>query len=185
MVLSDKDIKIAVHQGRIKVTPFDETLVDSCGLGIKIGNQFRIFKKIAHDWLDPFEDQEIHTELIEKKGEGFLLQPGEFVLASSKEYLSMPNDLAARLIPRNSLSRLGVILVGNGGMVEPGFHGNLTFTIGNISKIPVMLKENMHFCKLIFEALSCAADIPYHQKKGSKYHLQQGPVASRLHLEKM
>ncbi|MFH1683145.1 MAG: dCTP deaminase [Candidatus Woesearchaeota archaeon] len=184
MILSDKDIKVAVHQGRIKITPFDEQLVDSSGLGIRINSQFRIFKKIAHDWLDPFEDQDIHTELIEKKEEGFLLQPGEFVLASSKEYLAMPNDLAARLIPRNSLSRLGIILVGSAGIVEPGFEGNLTFTIGNISKIPVLLRENMHFCKLVFEPLSSSAEIPYHLQRGSKYNLQKGPVASRLHLEK-
>ena len=158
-------------------------MVDSCGLGLRLGHQIRIFKEVNLD-LNPFEDHEIHTQLVRPENGKFIIKPGEFVLCSSLEYVSLPEDLAARLLSRNSLNRLGIILVGTAGMIEPGFEGNLTFAIGNVSRTPVILYPEMHFCKLVFETLTSSAEVPYYKQKGSKYNKQKGPVASRLHLER-
>ena len=183
MILSDKDLKIAICQGKIRVKPFDEDMVDSSGLGLRLSNQARIFKTINLPSLDS-QDLGMQTDLVTINEGGLIVKPGEFILASNQEYLSLPDNLAARVISRVSLSRLGIVMIGTAGLVEPGFEGNLTFAIGNISKNPITLRPGMHFCKLIFEPLTSSSEVPYHKQKRSKYNQETGPTPSRLHLEK-
>lgn len=186
MILSDKEIEKLLSEKKINVDPLDINLIGPSGLDLRLGYQMRVFKdKTDVEYLNPFDpDSEHATELIEPEEGRFILYPDQLVLASTLERIEMPEDLMARLESRSSLTRLGLVILGTSGSVDPGFRGHLTIPIINSGKLPIILYPEMCFCKLVFETMSGKAATPYHARKSSKYVDQKGPVASRLHLEK-
>jgi len=185
MILSDKDIEKLLSEKKIVVNPLDTNLVGPSGLDLRMGYHIRVFKDIDKEYLNPFDpESENATELAEPEEGRFILYPDQLILATTLERIEMPEDLVGRLESRSSLTRLGLVILGTSGSVEPGFKGALTIPIMNIGKLPVVLYPEMCFCKLAFETMTTHAVKPYHARKTSKYHEQEGPVASRLHMEK-
>src|SRR5438105_4340636 len=97
MILSDGDIKNAIKDGRIKISPQPEfaTSLGACNLDLQLGDVYRVFNHSRTPYIDPQNSQtlaEITTEIIIKPGEAFTLHPGEFILAMTREYVSMPDD---------------------------------------------------------------------------------------------
>lgn len=185
MILSDKDIEKLLAEKKIVIEPLDSNLVGPSGLDLRLGYQIRVFKDIDVEYLNPFDPaSENATELIDPEEGKFIIYPDQLVLATTLERIEMPENLVARLESRSSLTRLGLIILGTSGSVEPGFKGHLTIPIMNTGKLPVLLYPEMCFCKLAFETMTTQAATPYHARKTSKYHEQVGPVASRLHMEK-
>lgn len=109
----------------------------------------------------------------------FVLHPGEFTLASTLEFIRLPRDIAARLEGRSSLARLGVSVHATAGFVDPGFEGQLTFELTNVSKLPVRLKPGLRLAQLCFFKIS-ACQVPYDVRKHSKYGGAFGPVLSKI-----
>lgn len=178
MILSDKDIKEALKEGKLKIEPFDESQIMPVGVDLRLGNEFRRFKLDIKSHIDPSKDTfEDSTELIKiNDNDSFILHPGEFVLGITKEYIELPNDIAARIDGRSSLGRLGIIVHSTAGHVDPEFKGRLTLEISNIGKLPVSLIPNMKFCSLIFEKISSPVEKGY---KG-KYLGQLSPTTSKI-----
>jgi len=176
MILSDKHIKQYIKEGKIKVEPFDESLIMPVGIDLRLGNEFRKFNLDIKSHINPSKDLlEDSTELI-KSDKEFIIHPGDFVLGVTKEYIELPNDLAARIDGRSSLGRLGIIVHSTAGHVDPGFKGRLTLEISNIGKLPVSLIPNMKFCSLIFEKLTSSVERGY----SGKYLGQKSPTASKI-----
>ena len=178
MILSDKDIKQYLKEGKLKIEPFDESQIMPVGIDLKLGNEFRKFRLDVKSHINPSTDSlEDTTELI-KIGDKdlFVLHPGDFVLGVTKEYIELPCDLAARIDGRSSLGRLGIIVHSTAGHVDPGWEGRLTLEISNIGKLPVSLIPNMKFCSLIFEKISSTVEKGYR----GKYLGQSGPDASKI-----
>jgi len=96
----------------------------------------------------------------------FVLHPGGFVLGSSLEYLSFPNDLMAYVIGRSSLGRLGLI-VATAVLVQPGFSGYLTLEITNLGNLPIVLFPGLQIAQLVFHTLNYEDALPY---KGKYFH---------------
>jgi len=116
-------------------------------------------------------------------GEFHVIEPGDFHLGSTIEYIRMPNDLVGRLEGRSSLGRLGIVIHSTAGYIDPGFEGNLTLEISNLGTKPVLLAPKMRICQLSLELLSSPAEIPYGERRKSKYKFQMGPVGSQLHQD--
>ena len=122
------------------------------------------------------------TELEVIEGEQpFILHPGEFVLAVTKERVEIPADLVGRLDGKSSLGRLGLIVHSTAGFVDPGFSGRLTLELTNIANLPIMLYHDMPISQISFVRLTTAADKPYGAGSGSKYQGQTGPEPSRYY----
>ncbi|MEP7018750.1 MAG: dCTP deaminase, partial [Actinomycetota bacterium] len=119
--------------------------------------------------------------LIEvERDEPFILHPGEFVLGSSFEVVTLPDDLAARLEGKSSLGRLGLVTHSTAGFVDPGFSGHVTLELSNVATLPIKLWPGMKVGQLCFFKLSSPAENPYGSAKyGSRYQGQRGPTASR------
>lgn len=188
MVLSDRDIKKAIAAGRIKITPKPNyaTQLGSCMIDLQLGNVYRVFNHSKTPYLDPQNPktlEEVTTEIRIKDGEAFTLHPGEFILAMTKEYISMPDDLTGRLEGRSSIGRLGVVIHSTAANIECGFRGNITLELANMGRIPVMLYPGMRICSLSFEELTSPAEIPYYKKKSAKYVGQKSPEASKIGQE--
>lgn len=188
MVLSDRDIKKALKSGRIKISPKPDLSLQlgSCSIDLRLGSRFRIFEHSKFPYIDPSSKLagNMTTEITVKDKDPFILQPGDFCLATTVESFSLPNDLLARLEGRSSLGRLGIVVHSTASIFEPGWDGVVVMELGNLGRMPVALYPGMRVCALTFEELSSPADIPYNKKKSAKYIGQSAPVASKIALEK-
>jgi len=189
MILSDRDIKKYLKQGKILITPLKnpEVQIQPSSVDLRLGNQFKIFQRTKKAYIDPLKDDaEEYTETIAiKDSETFILHPGEFVLASTKERVELGEDVVARVEGRSSLGRLALLVHATAGYIDPGFRGNLTLELSNVGKMPIALYPGMRICQLSFEIMSSKVEVPYgHPSRDSKYQDQKGPISSRIHLDK-
>jgi len=187
MVLSDRDLKQALKTGKIKITPEPnlEVQLGSCSIDLRLGNAFRIFESGVHGVIDPQKNasHEFTKEVVVGKGTAFIMQPGDFVLATTVERLEVPDDLLGNLEGRSSIGRLGIIIHSTAASIDPGMRGHITLELANMGKLPVALYPGMRICSVSFEQLSSPAEVPYSKKKSAKYLEQVGPGESKIDEE--
>ena len=184
MLLSDGDIKSEIKSGRVVLDPWDEGMVQPSSIDVRLDRFFRVFENHRYPHIDPAEDQPDLTRLIEPKADDpFILHPGEFVLASTYEAVTLPDDIAARLEGKSSLGRLGLLTHSTAGFIDPGFTGHVTLELSNVATLPIKLWPGMKIGQLCFFRLSSPSQYPYGSAvHGSRYQGQRGPTASRSHL---
>ena len=185
MILSDGDIVKSLKSKRIKISPpLDlKTQLGSCSVDLRLGRQFRIFNHSKMAFIDPNNPKlgtDMMTEITLKSGESFILQPGDFVLATTVEKIELPDDLIGRLEGRSSLGRLGIVVHSTASIFDPGWSGVVVMELGNMGRMPVALYSNMRICSMTFEELTSPAQVPYTKKKAAKYVGQKSALASRI-----
>ena len=181
MLLSDRDIKAELDTERVRIDPYDPGMIQPSSIDVRLDKFFRLFDNHKYPVIDPAKDQPELTRLVEVDPEdGFVLHPGEFVLGSTLETVSLPDDLAARVEGKSSLGRLGLLTHATAGFVDPGFSGHVTLELSNVATLPIILWPGMKIGQLCFFRLSSPAENPYGSAKyGSHYQGQRGPTASR------
>ena len=181
MLLSDRDIKAELDTERVRIDPYDPGMIQPSSIDVRLDKYFRLFDNHKYPVIDPAKDQPELTRLVEVDAEdGFVLHPGEFVLGSTLETVSLPDDLAARVEGKSSLGRLGLLTHATAGFVDPGFSGHVTLELSNVATLPIILWPGMKIGQLCFFRLSSPAENPYGSAKyGSHYQGQRGPTASR------
>ena len=181
MLLSDRDIRAAIAEGRLGIEPHDAGLVQPSSIDVRLDRFFRVFNNARYTHIDPAQQQDDLTTLVEPDGdEPFVLHPGEFVLGSTLEVVSIPDDLAARLEGKSSLGRLGLLTHSTAGFVDPGFSGHITLELSNVANLPITLWPGMKIGQLCLFRLTTPADHPYGSPVyGSRYQDQRGPTPSR------
>ena len=184
MLLSDRDIRAALDAGRIALDPFDPALVQPSSVDVRLDRFFRLFDNHKYPHIDPAEEQPELTRLVEVDADdAFVLHPGEFVLASTVEQVTLGTDIAARVEGKSSLGRLGLLTHATAGFVDPGFSGHVTLELSNVATLPIKLWPGMKIGQLCFFRLSSPSARPYGSgATGSRYQGQRGPTASRSHL---
>ena len=181
MLLSDRDIRIEIAANRVGVEPFDEAMIQPSSVDVRLDKFFRVFENHKYSVIDPSTEQaELTREVIAEGDEPFILHPGEFVLASTYEIITLPDDIAGRLEGKSSLGRLGLLTHSTAGFIDPGFSGHITLELSNVANLPVKLFPGMKIGQLCLIKLSSPAEHPYGSEKyGSRYQGQRGPTASR------
>lgn len=181
MLLSDRDILAEIEAQRIRVEPYDETMIQPSSIDIRLDRYFRVFENHRYPHIDPAVDQSDLTREVEPEGdEPFILHPGEFVLGSTYEVCSLPDDIAARVEGKSSLGRLGLLTHATAGFVDPGFSGHVTLELANVATLPIKLYPGMKIGQLCFFRLTSPAEHPYGSAKyGSRYQGQRGPTPSK------
>ncbi|MFQ5452490.1 MAG: dCTP deaminase, partial [Candidatus Paceibacterota bacterium] len=159
--------------------------LSACTVDLRLGSEFEVFE---HTKLSYFDIKKPQKEKITKKirvkhKEPFIIHPGEFALAATREWMELPDDIAVRLEGRSSIGRLGIVVHSTAALFHPGFKGNLVLELGNHSRIPVALYPGMRICAVSFERLSTPAKVPYYKQKGAKYSGQKGVSASKISEE--
>src|SRR3954447_7011154 len=180
-VLSDGTIRRLVAEGRVRIDPWDETMVQPASVDLRLGRSFRVFHNHrvgAIDLAAPASNITEHVEIAQD--ESFVIHPGEFVLGRTAEYVELPDDLVARIEGKSSLGRLGLIVHATAGFVDPGFQGTLTLEITNLTRVPIILWAGKPIAQLSFMALDQPAERPYgHPDLGSHYQSQVEATESR------
>jgi dCTP deaminase len=179
--MSDRDIRASIEAGQIGLDPLDMNLLQPSSFDVRIDRFFRLFDNHKYAYIDPSEEQNELTRLIEvAPDEPFILHPGEFVLGSTYEFVSLPDNVAARLEGKSSLGRLGLVTHSTAGFVDPGFNGHVTLELSNMATLPIKLWPGMKIGQLCFFQLSSPSETPYGSEKYlNRYQGQRGPTASR------
>jgi dCTP deaminase len=179
--LSDGTLRRLLAEGRVKIDPYDESMVQPASIDLRLGPSFRVFHNFRVESIDIGDPPQGLTEHVEiGEDEPFVVHPGEFVLGRTAEYVEMPDDLVARVEGKSSLGRLGLIVHATAGFVDPGFKGTLTLEITNLTRVPIKLWAGKPIAQLSFMELDRPAERPYgHPDLGSHYQGQVESTESR------
>lgn len=181
MLLSDIDIEGSIDSGDITITPYDRILLQPASIDVRLGKRFRTFDSNRYTHIDPAQQQDNLTALVDIPPYGcFILHPGEFALASTEEIITLPDTVAARLEGKSSLGRLGLMTHSTAGFIDPGFSGQITLELSNVSNLPIKLYPGMKIGQVrFFELRTPAARLYGDEHLASKYQNQRGPTPSQ------
>ena len=187
-ILSDKTIKEYLKEGKIGFEPLtDEKQIQPSSIDMRLGDEFKVFKVIRKPYIDPDDEEDLTSYMestIVPEGEAFIIHPNEFALATTLEYVKLPDDIVARVEGRSSMGRLGVTMHVTAGFIDPGFEGRITLEISNIGSMPVALYPGQRVCQIVFETMTTPSELPYgHPDRNSKYMGQTRPESSRIKLD--
>jgi dCTP deaminase len=184
MLLSDRDIKSEIDKGRVVLEPYDVNMIQPSSVDVRLDRLFRTFENHKYAHIDPAENQpELTREVAVEGNDPFILHPGEFVLGSTYEVISLPDDIAGRLEGKSSLGRLGLLTHSTAGFIDPGFSGHVTLELSNVATLPIKLWPGMKIGQLCLFRLESPAEHPYGSAVyGSRYQGQRGPTPSKAYL---
>mgnify|MGYP000913796905 FL=1 len=174
MILSDKTIITMLKEGTLKITPLDNDQIQPASVDIRLGDTFSIVED-SHTGILTLEN-EIKYKTI--KTDTYVILPGQFVLATTMEYIGLPNDLTAFVEGRSSLGRMG-LFIQNAGWVDPGFNGEITLELYNANRCAIELKTGRRIGQLVFAKMDNAALNPY----SGKYQGQKGATGSKVFMD--
>jgi dCTP deaminase len=179
--LSDGTLRRLLAEGRVKIDPFDESMIQPASIDLKLGPSFRVFHNFRVESIDIADPPQGLTEKVDiSDDEPFVVHPGEFVLGRTAEYVEMPDDLVARVEGKSSLGRLGLIVHATAGFVDPGWKGTLTLELNNLTRVPIKLYPGLPIAQLSVMALDRPAERPYGSPElGSHYQGQVAATESR------
>lgn len=174
MILSDKTIRNMLKEGTLGISPLDEAQIQPASVDVRLGDTFSIVEDSSTGIITM--ENEIRYKTI--KTDTYLLLPGQFVLATTKEYFVLPDDLTAFVEGRSSLGRMG-LFIQNAGWVDPGFRGEITLELYNANRCAIELKAGRRVGQLVFAKMDQAAENPYR----GKYQGQTGATGSKVYLD--
>jgi len=175
MILSDKTIREMIKAGSLVIDPLTDHAIQPASVDCRLGTHYLLVEDTKMDLISL--DSEIHYREIE--GDEIIIPPHSFLLATTKEYIKLPDDLTAFVEGRSSIGRIG-LFIQNAGWVDPGFEGRITLELYNANSLPIKLKAGRRICQLVFCKMDRATDTPYR----GKYQGQQKSVGSRVYLDK-
>ena len=182
-MLSDVDIKSSIKNKDIEISPLIEEYIQPSSVDLRVGTDFRVFENHKYSHIDPKTKQDGLTTLVTSSmEEPFVLHPGEFVLGTTFEKVSLSNKVVARLEGKSSLGRIGLLIHSTAGFVDPGFSGYLTLELSNVANLPIKIYPEMKIGQISFYYLNSPSESKYGSDiYGSKYQGQEGPTPSRSH----
>lgn len=184
MVLTDVSIRWYMQNGNIKLDPKPElNCFQPASVELTLGNTFDFPGEQQYHYADINGDLQSlpRKEFAKKLWTDICLRPGEFILGHTEETLTLADNICAQVNGKSSLGRIGLLVHATAGFVDPGFHGQITLELKNLSSQPIWLQHGMKIAQLVFLMTSRKAERPYgHPDLGSHYQDQQGTTRSYL-----
>ncbi len=162
-----------IGQGRLAVKPLSKESIQPASIDCRLGNHFLIVKKKGGliDLNSPIAYREIEAEKI-------IIPPHSFMLATTLEWVELPNNVTAFVEGRSSIGRMG-LFIQNAGWIDPGFKGKITLEFYNANSVPIKVSSGRRICQLVFCKMDKAAQNPYH----GKYQGQNKSVGSKVYQD--
>lgn len=171
MILSDKTIKKMLATNELVIDPIDDLQIQPASVDMRLGNDFL---KVDENSLPVMTlNEEVSYE--EFKGSEIIIPPHSFLLATTKEYINLPDNLTAFVEGRSSIGRMG-LFIQNAGWVDPGFKGQITLELYNANRLPIKLEAGRRICQLVFALMDAVAEYPYQ----GKYQGQKNTVGTKV-----
>ena len=183
MILVDWQIADAVNNGEISISPYSTGHINPNSYDVCLGNSFVRFPE-TDEPLNPFDKNEVESYGIPfQTEEAFTLQPGECILGETVEYIRLNRGIVAAIEGKSSLSRLFLEVHKTGGWIDAGFEGTITLEIQNNLSRPIVIMSGMPIAQVVFHR-TYMCQVPYGDRKTSKYQGQRGATLSRYHENK-
>ncbi|RKD33917.1 dCTP deaminase [Thermohalobacter berrensis] len=174
MILSDKTLKEMISNNKLIIDPLTEEQIQPASVDLRLG---RNFLKVDENSIESMcLDKEI--KYVEFNSNEVIIPPNSFLLATTKEYIKLPNNVTAFVEGRSSIGRMG-LFIQNAGWVDPGFEGEITLELYNANRLPIKLKAGRRICQLVFALMDEEAENPYN----GKYQGQKKATGSRVYLD--
>lgn len=182
---SDYDIKRGLEYNDIKIEPFDPASIQPASVDLRLGTVFFWFKDEGRHGsiIDPRKSvSNLMTKFDCKSNHEYIvLESGQFMLGSTKERITLANNVVSRIEGKSSLGRLGLTVHSTAGFIDPGNKDlSLTLELFNQSPLPIRLYPGMWICQLSFQWTDNPCDVPYGEKRNSRYYGDHEPVPSRI-----
>ncbi|WP_303861451.1 dCTP deaminase [Alkalibaculum bacchi] len=174
MILSDKKIMELINKKELEINPLDKGQIQPASVDIRLGNHFL---KLDENRIEAMSMTD-EIKYISFEADQVIIPSNSFLLATTREYIKLPNNLTAFVEGRSSIGRMG-LFIQNAGWVDPGFEGNITLELYNANRLPIKLESGRRICQLVFAQMDQAAENPYR----GKYQGQKNSVGSRVFLD--
>lgn len=174
MILCDFQIKAEIERGTLKISPFDESLINPSSLDVRLGPGF---SEVTPSYVNIDPTDPLTFKTVEVSRGSYVLKPGHMVLSTLAEHITLPADISATLKGKSSLARLGLDNSSYGAWLDPGWGGDLVIELANHGNWPIVLKSGMKIGQLVFYK-HCPARVPYNKKPTSRYMGQSGTQGS-------
>ncbi len=174
MVLSDKTIKKYIQNGRIGIEPLDKTQIQPASVDLRLSNHYLTIDESQTEYIT-LNSSAKYREII---GNEIIIPSRSFILATTQEYISLPDDITGFIEGRSSIGRLG-LFIENAGWVDPGFEGQITLELFNANIVPIKLQTLRRICQIVFVKLDQLCQNPYQ----GKYQKQKFATASKIYQD--
>ncbi len=174
MILSDATLKSMIKEGTLVVEPIDEKSIQPASIDCRLGNHFLVVEENQMHVIT-LGDEIKYREIV---SDSIIIPPHSFLLATTQEYVELPDDLTSFVEGRSSIGRIG-LFIQNAGWVDPGFKGRITLELYNASSLPIKLEAGKRICQLVFCKMDRKAEVPY----AGKYQGQKSTVGSRVYQD--
>ncbi len=172
MILSNREIReLALQTDAPMIQPFSEEQLQGASYDVSLSGNLTVLKCIG-SVIDPLDDKNI-SDLYEKKSigdDGYLLSPGEYVLAELNEMVNIPENLTAHLRPRTRFTRGGIQVADQ--HCNPTYKGILQVGLFNAGRNPFLLRRGLRVAQMVFEEMKSVPDEDklYKNKPDAVYH---------------
>lgn len=174
MILSDQTLERLIKEKIIVIDPVDEKSIQPASVDLRLGTHFLIIEENQMEVITL--DSEVHYREI--NNDTIIIPPKSFLLATTQEYIKLPNDITAFVEGRSSIGRIG-LFIQNAGWVDPGFEGRITLELYNASALPIKLQAGKRICQLVCCRMDAPAKTPYN----GKYQGQDKTTGSKIHKD--
>jgi dCTP deaminase len=176
MQLSDGGIAKAIQESKISISSFDIKSLQPASYDLHLSNDF---KKVKAECITPYvEEENVNSQVVSYDTDQYILSPGEFILSSTVEKISLNNEYAAKFEGKSSLGRIGLATHVTAGFIDPGFQGNITVEIKNEADYDIKLYAGMPIGQICFELLDTPALHAYGSNGKNHYQNQSGTTIS-------
>ncbi len=174
MILSDRTLKKLIDRGDLEINPLEPEQIQPASVDLRLDNSFLKVNENSMECMDLTE--ELKYQSLEQQE--IVIPPHSFLLAATREYIKLPDNLTAFVEGRSSIGRMG-LFIQNAGWVDPGFAGQITLELFNANRLPIKLLAGRRICQLVFARMDQAAAEPY----DGKYQQQRKAVGSKIYLD--
>lgn len=164
MILSDVTLQELLEKKTLVVEPIADESIQPASIDCRLGRHYLVIEDNQSGMITL--DSEVSYREIE--GDSIIIPPHSFLLATTEEYIKLPNNLTAFVEGRSSIGRLG-LFIQNAGWVDPGFEGKITLELFNANSLPIKLQSGRRICQLVFCKMDQAAQNPYRGKYQGQY----------------
>ncbi|WP_101845310.1 dCTP deaminase [Halobacillus sp. Marseille-P3879] len=176
MIMSSQTILNNLEKKELIIDPLTRSHIQPASVDLTLGNHFISLEEHSTRTLS-MREKAYYRDIYIGNRETIIIPPHSFLLATTKEWIKLPNYLTAFVEGRSSIGRMGMF-VQNAGWVDPGFEGCLTLELYNSNRSPIELVEGWRICQLVIAEM----DLPTKRYNG-KYSGQSSTTASAAHKD--
>ena len=171
MILSDITLTEMIEKGELKCEPLTQESIQPASIDCRLGDNFLVVEDRNMQSLDMSSEIKYRTY----NDTHITIPPQSFLLATTMEYVELPDNLTAFVEGRSSIGRMG-LFIQNAGWVDPGFKGQITLELFNANSLPIRLEAGRRICQLVFCKMDQSAKNPY----AGKYQGQKNTTGSHV-----